>query len=142
VLYYVRDTLACFSQHLLIQSDISEKGKRERTNNAEMLVFVTGFCRPIALIINASLTGIDFCRLDNTGEKYLEDDLRNDATEFCRPSAPSMEVSLAGIDYCRPDNSAEKFLEDDLRYAASELPDLSDFDTEIESDAESGFPTF
>jgi hypothetical protein len=53
-----------------------------------------------------------------------------------------MEVSLAGIDYCRPDNSAEKFLENDLRYAASELPDLSDSDTEIESDGESGFPTF
>jgi hypothetical protein len=50
-------------------------------------------------------------------------------------------VILAGIDFCRPDDSKKLFLEDDLRDDASALPDLSDSDTEIESDSESIFQT-
>jgi hypothetical protein len=57
--------------------------------------------------------------------------------DFRRPIAPNIDSSLVGLDFCRPDDSREALLEDELRKTLIQLPDLSESESEAESDCES-----
>jgi hypothetical protein len=84
-----------------------------------------------ALLTQTNDSKQDICeRNSDTGMPILFPDFR-------RPIAPKIDSSLVGVDFCRPDDSREALVENELRKPLIQMPDVSDSESETESDCES-----